>query len=134
VGLASTLFAVALLASGLNSTITATLSGQVVMEGFVSMRMPMWLRRLVTRMVAIIPAVIVTWMYGESGTAHLLVLSQVILSLQLPFAVIPLMMFVGDKGQMGHLRAPSWQLVLGWSSAVLIVGINLKLLSDFILR
>lgn len=132
-GLASTLFAIALLASGLNSTVTATLSGQVVMQGFLQFHMPMWLRRLTTRLVAIVPAVIVTWLYQESGTTELLVLSQVILSLQLPFAVIPLMMFVGSSQQMGQFLPPRWMIVIGWFCAGLIVAINLKLLSDWLL-
>ena len=132
-GLASTLFAIALLASGLNSTVTATLSGQVVMQGFLQFRMPLWLRRLTTRLVAIVPAVIVTWLYQESGTTELLVLSQVILSLQLPFAVIPLMMFAGSKRLMGDFLPPRWMIVTGWLCAALIVAINLKLLSDWLL-
>ncbi len=102
VGIASTLFAVALLASGQNSTVTATLAGQIVMEGFLSIRLPPWLRRLVTRALAIIPAVTVAIIYGEAGTARLLVLSQVVLSMQLPFAVIPLVMFTSDKAKMGE--------------------------------
>lgn len=132
-GLASTLFAIALLASGLNSTVTATLSGQVVMQGFLQFRMPMWLRRLTTRLVAIVPAVIVTWLYQESGTTELLVLSQVILSLQLPFAVIPLMMFSGSRPLMGQFLAPRWMIITGWLCAALIVAINLKLLSDWLM-
>ena len=127
------LFAIALLACGLNSTVTATLAGQVVMEGFLRFRLSPVLRRLLTRLVAIIPAVIVTAIYGESGTARMLVLSQVVLSLQLPFAVIPLMLFAGDRGRLGSLRAPSWQLALGWASAALIVVLNMKLLFDFVL-
>jgi manganese transport protein len=133
VGMASILFAVALLASGINSTVTATLAGQIVMEGFLNFRMPMWLRRLVTRLIAIIPAVIVTWLYGESGTAELLIFSQVVLSLQLPFAVVPLLRFAGSRRLMGELRTPYWMLVIGWLSAALIIGINLKLLSDLLL-
>ncbi|MFC0386225.1 Nramp family divalent metal transporter [Muricoccus vinaceus] len=125
------LFAIALLACGLNSTVTATLAGQVVMEGFLRFRLSPVVRRLVTRLVAIIPAVIVTALYGESGTARMLVLSQVVLSLQLPFAVIPLMLFAGDRKRLGSLRAPSWQLALGWASAALIVVLNVKLLFDF---
>jgi manganese transport protein len=132
-GLAATLFAVALLLCGLNATVTATLAGQVVMEGFLRIRLPAVLRRLVTRLIAIIPAIIVTWLHGASGTAQLLILSQVILSLQLPFAVIPLMLFAQDKGRLGVLAAPRWQLVLGWSCAALIVGLNLKLLADAVL-
>ena len=131
--LAATLFAVALLLCGVNATVTATLSGQVVMEGFLRFRLPPVARRLVTRLIAIVPAVIVTWYYGASGTAQLLILSQVILSMQLPFAVIPLMMFASDKGRLGALAAPRWQLVLGWASAALIVALNLKVLGDALL-
>lgn len=112
-GIAATAFGVALLLCGLNATVTATLAGQVVMEGFLRFRLPPVLRRLVTRLIAIIPAVIVTWMYGASGTAQLLILSQVILSMQLPFAVIPLMLFAQDRKRMGVFTAPTWQLVLG---------------------
>jgi manganese transport protein len=125
------LFAVALLACGLNSTVTATIAGQVVMEGFLRIRLPPALRRLITRGIAITPAVVVTWLYGESGTAQLLVLSQVVLSLQLPFAVIPLMMFAGDRARMGALATPRWQIALGWSSAALILVLNVLLLKDF---
>jgi manganese transport protein len=128
--LAATLFAVALLLCGINSTVTATLSGQVVMEGFLHIRLPAFFRRLITRAIAIVPAVIVTWLYGESGTAQLLILSQVILSMQLPFAVIPLMMFASDKARLGELAAPRWQVVLGWACAALIVALNLKVLFD----
>lgn len=131
-GLASTFFAVALLASGLNSTVTATLAGQVVMQGFLQIRLPMWLRRLATRLVAIVPAVVVTWLYQQSGTAELLILSQVILSLQLPFAVVPLMLFASSRKVMGDFIPQRWMLVLGWASAALIVVINLKLLYDWI--
>ena len=132
-GMAATLFALALLLCGLNATVTSTLAGQVVMEGFLHFRLPPVLRRLLTRLVAIVPAVLVTWHYGASGTAHLLVLSQVILSLQLPFAVIPLMLFAQDRGRLGALAAPRWQLVLGWACAALIVALNVKLLADFAL-
>ncbi|MCC7283817.1 MAG: Nramp family divalent metal transporter, partial [Acetobacteraceae bacterium] len=107
--LAAKLFAVALLLCGLNATVTATLSGQVVMEGFLRFRLPPVARRLITRLIAIIPAIIVTWIYGATGTAQLLILSQVILSLQLPFAVIPLMMFATDRARLGKLVAPRWQ-------------------------
>jgi manganese transport protein len=131
VAAASTLFAVALLASGLNATVTATLSGQVVMEGFLGLRFPLWLRRLVTRLIAIVPAFAVTWIYGESGTARLLILSQVILSLQLPFAIVPLLMFSTSKELMKGLAAPRWMAVIGWVIAAVIVIINLKLLFDF---
>ena len=126
------LFAVALLACGLNATVTATLAGQVVMEGFLGLRLPPAIRRLITRLVAIVPAVVVTWLYGASGTAQLLILSQVLLSLQLPFAVVPLMLFSSDRRRLGALTAPRWQLWLGWSATVVIVALNLKLLWDFV--
>jgi manganese transport protein len=129
-GLAATLFAVALLLCGLNATVTATLSGQVVMEGFLRFRLPPVLRRLITRLIAIVPAVIVTWLHGASGTAQLLILSQVILSMQLPFAVIPLMLFASDRSRLGALAAPRWQVVLGWATAAVIVLLNLKVLVD----
>lgn len=129
-GLAATLFAVALLFCGLNATVTATLAGQVVMEGFLRFRLPPVLRRLVTRLIAIIPAVVVTWMYGASGTAQLLILSQVILSIQLPFAVIPLMLFAQDRRRLGALVAPGWQIAVGWMIAAIILGLNVKLLFD----
>jgi manganese transport protein len=132
-GFAATLFAVALLASGLNSTVTATIAGQVVMQGFLRFTLPMWLTRLLTRLVAIVPAIVVTWLYQETGTGELLILSQVILSLQLPFAVIPLMLFVGNKKLMGDFRPPAWMLILGWASAALVVTINVKLLTDMAL-
>ncbi len=131
-GTAATLFAVALLACGLTATVTATLSGQVVMEGFLRFRLPPVVRRLLTRLIAIVPAVLVTWQYGESGTAQLLILSQVILSLQLPFAVIPLMLFATDRSRLGALAAPRWQSVLGWTATALIVSVNVKLLFDAI--
>ncbi len=131
-GMAATLFAVALLLCGLNATVTATLAGQVVMEGFLGVRLPPPIRRLVTRGVAIAPAVLVTWQMGESGTAQLLILSQVVLSLQLPFAVVPLMLFAGSKARLGALVAPRWQLVLGWAAAALIIALNVKLLAGII--
>jgi manganese transport protein len=127
---ASTLFAVALLASGQNSTITATLAGQIVMEGFLAIRLPPWLRRLVTRLLAIIPAVVVAILYGESGTARLLVLSQVVLSMQLPFAVIPLVQFTSDRAKMGEFANPAWLKIAAWAIAAVIVALNLKLLLD----
>jgi manganese transport protein len=128
--LAAKLFAIALLLCGLNATVTATLAGQVVMEGFLRFRLPPVLRRLVTRLIAIIPAIVVTWLYGASGTAQLLILSQVILSLQLPFAVIPLMLFAADRTRLGQFAAPRWQVVLGWAIAAVIVALNVKLLFD----
>lgn len=130
--LAAKLFAIALLLCGLNATVTATLAGQMVMEGFLRFRLTPVLRRLVTRLIAIVPAVAVTWLYGASGTARLLILSQVILSIQLPFAVVPLMMFASDRKRFGSLAAPIWQLVLGWLVAAVIVGLNVKLLFDAI--
>jgi manganese transport protein len=130
-GIASTLFAVALLASGQNSTITATLAGQIVMEGFLHIRLPAWLRRLVTRLIAIVPAAVVAMMYGTSGTAKLLVLSQVILSLQLPFAVVPLVKFTSDRTKMGAFVNPVWLKTVAWTISTLIIALNLKLLHDF---
>ena len=125
---ASTLFAIALLASGQNSTLTGTLAGQIVMEGFLNIRLKPWLRRLITRLIAIIPAVIVTIISGESGTAKLLVLSQVILSLQLSFAVFPLVMFTSDKLKMGEFANPFWIKSLSWIVAVIIASLNAWLL------
>lgn len=129
-GIASTLFAVALLASGQNSAVTATLAGQIVMEGFLDIRLPPWLRRLVTRLIAIVPAVIVASYYGASGTAKLLVLSQVILSLQLPFAVVPLVAFTSDKKVMGRFVSPFWLKAAAWLASTVIITLNLKLLFD----
>jgi manganese transport protein len=125
---ASTLFAIALLASGQNSTLTGTLAGQIVMEGFLNIRLRPWLRRLITRLIAIVPAVFVTFFYGASGTAQLLVLSQVVLSMQLSFAVFPLVMFTSDKLKMGEFVNPLWRKVLGYSVAVIIAGLNVWLL------
>jgi manganese transport protein len=121
---ASTLFAIALLASGQNSSITGTLAGQVVMEGFVHLKVAPWLRRLITRCIAIIPTIIVVAFRGEHGTETLLLLSQVILSLQLSFAVIPLVMFTGDKRKMGEFVNAPWLKALSWATAVLIAGLN----------
>jgi manganese transport protein len=129
--LASTLFAVALLASGQNSAVTATLAGQVVMEGFLRVRLPAWLRRIATRLLAIIPAVLAAAWYGESGTAQLLILSQVILSMQLPFAVVPLVRFTSDRAKMGVFVNPGWLNGTAWVVAALIIGLNVKLLYDF---
>ncbi len=130
VPVASALFALALLASGQNSTLTGTLAGQVVMEGFLNIRLRPWLRRLITRLIAIVPAVIVTAIYGESGTAKLLVLSQVILSMQLSFAVIPLIMFTCDREKMGRFVTKGWIKLLAWITAGIIVTLNAKLLLD----
>jgi manganese transport protein len=130
VGLASTVFAVALLASGQNSTLTGTLAGQIVMEGFLNIRLRPWLRRLITRLIAIVPAVIATALYGQSGTAKLLIWSQVILSLQLSFAVIPLVLFTSNKTKMGEFVNSRWLTLLAWATALLILALNLKLLAD----
>jgi manganese transport protein len=127
-GIASVLFAVALLASGVNSTVTATLAGQIVMEGFLRLRIPHWARRLITRGIAIVPVVIVTALYGERGTGDLLVLSQVVLSMQLPFAVIPLVQFVSDRRKMGSFAVGRWVSILSWAVAAIIVVLNLKLM------
>jgi manganese transport protein len=127
---AGTAFAIALLCAGQSSTLTGTLAGQVVMEGFIRFRMRPWLRRLLTRSVAIVPAVIVIGIYGEQGTYKLLILSQVILSLQLPFAVIPLIQFTSDRVRMGTFASPRWVRVLAWISAAIIVALNAKLVID----
>ncbi len=121
---ASTLFAIALLASGQNSSITGTLAGQVVMEGFIHLKLSPWLRRLITRSLAIIPTIIVVAVTGERGTEELLILSQVILSLQLSFAVIPLVIFTGSRKRMGEFVNAPWLKALAWSTAVLIAGLN----------
>jgi manganese transport protein len=126
--MASVLFAVALLCSGQNATLTGTLAGQIVMEGFINLRLRPWLRRLVTRLIAIIPAVIVVSIYGDSGAGPLLILSQVILSLQLPFAVFPLVMFTSDPHKMGSFVNPWWVKVLAWTVAVIIGSLNVYLL------
>jgi manganese transport protein len=128
--IAPTLFGIALLCCGMNSTVTATLSGQIVMEGFLDIRLPAWARRLLTRAIAIVPAAAVTIWYGESGTAKLLILSQVVLSLQLPFAIVPLVMFTADRRKMGALVAPLWVTVLAALAALLIIGLNVKLILD----
>ena len=125
---AGILFAVALLCSGQNATLTGTLAGQIVMEGFVNIRLRPWLRRLITRLVAIVPAVIVVSLYGERGTGALLILSQVILSLQLPFAVFPLVSFTSDRRKMGVFVAPRWVQALAWTIAVIIAALNVWLL------
>jgi manganese transport protein len=128
VGLASTLFAVGLIAAGQNSTLTGTLAGQVVMEGFLRLRMRPWLRRLLTRAIAIVPAVIVIGFYGEEKTNDLLIASQVALSAQLGFAVWPLMRFTGNRAIMGEFVNPPWLRLAGWSATVLIIGLNGMLL------
>lgn len=127
--LAPTLFAVALICCGLNSTLTATLSGQIVMEGFLNWRIAPWLRRLLTRMIAIIPAVAVTAWAGERATGQLLILCQVVLSLQLPFAVVPLVMLTASRAKMGPFVAPRWLTVLALAIASAIIALNVNLLT-----
>ena len=125
--LAPILFAVALIAAGQSSTITGTLAGQVVMEGYLNFRLQPWIRRLLTRLIAIIPAFITILILGEGATGRLLILSQVILSLQLGFAVIPLIHFVSDKNKMGEFVIPNWQKILSWIAAIAIISLNVKL-------
>jgi len=130
VSVASVLFAVALLASGQNSTLTGTLAGQIVMEGFLNFRITPWLRRLITRLIAIVPAVLVISIFGEGKTTDLLVASQVVLSMQLGFAVWPLLRFTGEKAKMGEFGNRLWVKILGWTAAGIIIVLNLKLLLD----
>ena len=131
VTMAGTVFAIALLASGQNATLTGTLAGQIVMEGFIKVRLRPWLRRLITRLMAVIPAVVCTALYGEKGTADLIIFSQVILSLQLSFAVVPLVQFTGDKRKMGELVSPLWMQVLAWITAGVIIILNVQYLLDY---
>lgn len=128
--LAPILFAVALIASGQSSTITGTLAGQIIMEGYLNLRITPWLRRLITRMLAVVPAFLVLWFYGEGATGSLLILSQVILSMQLGFAVIPLIHFVSDKNKMGEFAIGFWLKLASWVSALVIVTLNVKLVSE----
>ncbi|MEA2990330.1 MAG: manganese transport protein, partial [Alphaproteobacteria bacterium] len=128
--IAPTLFGIALLCCGMNSTVTATLSGQIVMEGFIDIRLPPWARRLVTRAIAIVPAAIVTIWYGEAGTAKLLILSQVVLGLALPFSIVPLVMFTADRRKMGELVAARWVSALAVLTAAVLIILNIKLLYD----
>ena len=132
VGAASTLFALALIASGQNSTLTGTLAGQVVMEGFLNLKMRPWLRRLITRAIAIVPAVIVIGFYGEEKTNDLLIASQVALSAQLGFAVWPLMRFTGSRAKMGEFVNAMWLNVVGWAITALIIGLNVLLLVQLV--
>jgi manganese transport protein len=125
--LAPILFAVALIAAGQSSTITGTLAGQVVMEGYLNLRLQPWIRRLLTRMIAIVPAFITIFVLGESATGKLLIFSQVILSLQLGFAIIPLIHFVSDKNKMGEFVIPKWQKIASWLAAIIIISLNIKL-------
>jgi manganese transport protein len=130
---AGTMFGVALLCCGLNSTVTATLSGQIVMEGFINVRLPAWARRLATRGIAIIPAAIAIALYGAGGTGKLLILSQVVLSMQLPFAIVPLVMFTADRRKMGELVSPLWLTALAMIVAVIVIALNIKVLSDLLI-
>jgi len=130
VGVASFLFALALLASGQNSTLTGTLAGQIVMEGFLSIRITPWLRRLITRLIAIVPAIVVIGIFGEGKTTELLIASQVCLSMQLGFAVWPLMRFTGERSKMGEFANHLWIKILGWITAGIIIVLNVKLLLD----
>ena len=125
---ASALFAIALLASGQNATLTGTLAGQIVMEGFIDLKLAPWLRRLITRMLAILPAFFITWIWGDSKVGELLVFSQVILSMQLSFAVIPLVWFTSDKAKMGKFVNPVWLTTLSWLISAVILGLNAYLL------
>jgi manganese transport protein len=132
--LASILFAISLLASGQNATLTGTMAGQIVMEGFLNIRLRPWVRRLLTRLVAIIPAVIVASLYGERGIGSLLILSQVILSLQLSFAVVPLIMFTSDKSKMGQYVNSFWLKITSWAVAIIIIALNAFLLFQIIIE
>ncbi len=132
VGGASTVFALALLASGQNSTLTGTLAGQITMEGFLNIRMRPWLRRIITRGIAIVPAVIVAYYFGERGTAQLLILSQVVLSMQLPFAVFPLVMFTSSKAKMGEYVNPRWLKWMAYTVACVIALLNVWLLARLV--
>ena len=127
--LAPVLFGVALLCAGLNSTVTATMAGQIVMEGFINLRIAPWARRLITRGLAIIPAIFVILLYGSGGVGELLILSQVVLSFQLPFAIVPLVMFTASRAKMGELVAPRWLTGLCWLIAAVIIVLNVNLLS-----
>jgi manganese transport protein len=125
---ASALFAMALLCSGQNATLTGTLAGQIVMEGFINLRLRPWLRRLITRLIAIVPAIIVVMLYGERGTGALIIASQVVLSLQLPFAVFPLVWFTSDPKKMGPFVTSGWTTALAWTVAIIIALLNVWLL------
>ncbi|WP_375568466.1 Nramp family divalent metal transporter [Seohaeicola saemankumensis] len=131
--LAPVLFGVALLCAGLNSTVTATMAGQIVMEGFINLRIAPWARRLITRGLAIIPAVFVILLYGSEGVGELLILSQVVLSFQLPFAIVPLVMFTASRAKMGNLVAPRWLTGLCWLIAAVIIVLNVNLLSTVLM-
>ncbi len=125
--IASKLFGIALFCSGQSSTLTGTMAGQIIMEGFLNIRIQPWLRRLVTRLLAIVPAFVVIWISGNSGTMKLLILSQVVLNLQLPFAIVPLLHFTNDKQRMGPFASGFWLKAGGWATAIVVVGLNLWL-------
>jgi len=131
-GMAPTLFAIALLCCGMNSTVTATLAGQIVMEGFIDIRLPPWARRLITRSIAIVPAAIVTIWFGEAGTAKLLILSQVVLGVALPFSIVPLVMFTADRAKMGELVAPRWATAFAAVTGAVLIALNIKLIYDVV--
>jgi manganese transport protein len=131
-GLASALFAIALLCSGQNATLTGTLAGQIVMEGFINLRLRPWLRRLMTRLLAIVPAIVVIALYGERGTGPLIILSQVVLSLQLPFAVFPLIVFTSDPAKMGPFVTPRWMRAAAWAVGVIIAVLNAWLIVQLV--
>jgi manganese transport protein len=132
-GLASFLFAIALLASGQSSTFTGTLAGQIVMEGFLELKIPCWLRRLITRALAIVPALVGITLFGEQSIGQMLVLSQVVLGLQLPFAAFPLILFTGNRAIMGQFTSPLWMQGLAWTAGLTITGLNIWLLSQLLL-
>jgi manganese transport protein len=132
--LAPTLFAIALIAAGQSSTLTGTLSGQIVMEGYLNLRIQPWLRRLITRLIAIVPAFIVISIYGEQATGDLLILSQVVLSLQLGFAIVPLIHLTSDKNKMGEFANKPWIIVLAWSIAAIIIGLNVRLIYQTVMK
>jgi len=132
-GFASALFAIALLCSGQNATLTGTLAGQIVMEGFINLRLRPWLRRLITRLIAIVPAVIVVGLYGEHGSGVLLIASQVVLSLQLPFAIFPLVMFTSDRAKMGVFVSPLWLKGLAWMVSIVIAALNAWMLYQLVI-
>ena len=128
---APTLFGIALLCCGLNSTVTATMAGQVIMEGFIDIRIPAWARRLLTRSVAIIPAIAVTLLFGSGQAAKLLILSQVVLGLQLPFAIVPLVHLTASRARMGELVSPRWLTGIAALIAITLIVLNFKVILDF---
>jgi manganese transport protein len=130
--IAPVLFGIALLCSGLNSTVTATLAGQIVMEGFIRIRLKPWLRRLLTRILAIGPALFIILYMGSSGAGRLLILSQVVLSFQLPFAVVPLVWLTASRAKMGELVAPRWVTVFAAATAIVIIGLNINLIGSIL--